>query len=195
LINHENPLDVVANRLAALSVEEHGCTVAIDGLDGAGKTSFAAALSQRMEQLGIDAKVASVDDFRPEGYYARSAADDFTPDDYFVEAYDYDALSQWVAHSRKNSTCVIVEGIWLLRPELAQMWDLTVLLDIDEDTSLARVLARDTQWIPAETLVARYRTRCYPAYALYQELSNPEVNADIIIDARPKDGMRLLKPE
>src|SRR5262245_42573921 len=62
--------------------------VAVDGVDGAGKTMFAAALALSVEKSGRVAITSTVDGFhRPRAFRYRQGT--ASPDGYFEDSYDY----------------------------------------------------------------------------------------------------------
>ena len=82
------------NRLAATIVALHPTRiirVAIDGVDGAGKTTLADALAPLVAAQGRPTIRASVDDFHhPRSVrYARGR---YSPDGFYLDSYDYDSF-------------------------------------------------------------------------------------------------------
>jgi uridine kinase len=144
--------------------------VAIDGVDGAGKTMFADELTEPLMRRGRPVIRASVDDFhRPRRERYRLGRD--SPEGYFRDSFDYDALvSSLIAplgpqgdrrvrrarfdHRRDApvdapieevdpSAVLVLDGIFLHRPELVGYWERSVFLDVSVDLSVARAAARD----------------------------------------------------
>jgi uridine kinase len=161
--------------------------VAIDGRSAAGKTTLADELAQRFQSKGRPALRSSLDHFHPPGHKYRSAARQYTPESYFAEGYDYAAFRRCVLEplqqhgSRRcqlscwdsftdtpfpeqwldapNEVVVIVDGIFLLRPDLRQDWHYRIWLDIDWQTMLARAAERDSAWVGSrKVVVERYRS-------------------------------------
>jgi uridine kinase len=146
--------------------------VAVDGLDGAGKSVFADALA---EQLGIGHRAvfrASIDDFHQsrarryargrdsaEGFYRdsfdyptfkRMLAEPFRTGwigSFNLRAFDLkrDVPFQPVWSSGSEDALLIVDGIFLNRPELRGIWNYSIWLEVDPEIALARVKARDAQ--------------------------------------------------
>ena len=146
--------------------------VAVDGLDGAGKTVFADALAAH---LGIGHRAvfrASIDDFhwpRVRRYArGRDSAEGF-----YRDSYDYETFKRmltepfrtgWIGSfnlrafdlkrdipfepvwsSGPKDAILIVDGIFLNRPELGGIWNFSIWLEVDPDVAAARVAARDAQ--------------------------------------------------
>jgi uridine kinase len=80
----------LANAIAALHPDRR-IRVAIDGVDGAGKTVLADALAPLVIAEGCQVIRASVDDFHhPRAVrYARGR---YSPDGFFLDSYDYPAF-------------------------------------------------------------------------------------------------------
>ena len=146
--------------------------VAIDGPDAAGKTTLADALAALTGLPRVRA-----DDFLapPDVRHARGPLD---PDGYYADAFDLPALRAAVlAHD-----AVIVDGVFLLRPELDDLWDTRVFVDVDPAEQERRVLARDTaRFGSAEAIRERYARRYRPAYDAYRAAVRPEERADVVL--------------
>ena len=92
----------------------------------------------------------------------------------------------------------IIDGVFLLRPELAGHWDYVVWLDIDMETMVARARRRDVAWVGSEEVVEdRYRRHWIPTHELYERLIEPKTYAHAVIDnRRPQEPtvLRLARP-
>jgi uridine kinase len=158
--------------------------VAVDGGDGSGKTTYAAHLATAVQQLGRPALVLHADDFlMVRGVRHRRGRN--SPEGYLDDSYDYDALTTDVLEplSRKGNgqfrracidrcrdvritppleqaalgTIAIVEGLFLLRNELAHWWDYTIFLDVPFELALWRKSRRDgIALAPNAPLTRRY---------------------------------------
>ena len=113
---------------------------------------------------------ASIDGFhRPRAERYRRG--DASPEGYYRDAFDYDAVRAvlleplWPGEDRRYRTSVfdlhadaptdetwsvaaadalvLVDGVFLLRPELAPRWDFRILVDADRDERLRRARERD----------------------------------------------------
>lgn len=149
-----------ASRVAALLPGR----VAIDGPDAAGKTTLADAVAAL---TGV-ARVRADDFLAP----AEVRHADPSPEWYYANAFDLDALRAAVL---AHESCVC-DGVFLMRPELDDLWSARVFVDVDPDEQWRRVLARDP-----EDVRARYATRYRPAYAAYRAAVRPERHADLVL--------------
>jgi uridine kinase len=193
--------------------------IAIDGVDGAGKTTLADALAPLVTAQGRPTIRASVDDFHhPRAVrYARGR---YSPDGFYLDSYDYDAFrellldplspggsGQYAARRfdlendqpfeldpqrAETTAALIVDGIFLHRPELRSCWDLSIFLKVNFEVSLPRGAARgqsfdaiDPNSPPHQRYVGgqkRYLVEC-----------DPEQQADIVIDYNDMQSPKIQK--
>jgi uridine kinase len=189
--------------------EGHGCVrVGIDGPDGAGKTVFADELATTLRARNRPVVRVSLDDFHnvravryrlgrdsPDGFwrhafnYARFRADVLDPlgpggsRHYRAAAHDLatDAVLDPQPRVAPAGAVLVVDGLFLLRPELAGAWDLSVFLDAPFEVTAARLARRDG--IEA-TALRRY----VEAHRIYSEACDPRGRANILIDNRDVDA-------
>lgn len=174
--------------------------LAVDGLDGAGKTMFADALAERFDRAGHAVVRASIDGFHlpRAGRYARGTE---SPEGYYRDSYDYDRFRRFLIEPFKlggstgfvtevfdhradadvemrwettgaNAT-LIVDGIFLQRPELRGLWNYAIWLDVEPELADDRVAARDGVGL---------RDRHRLGQKLYLAEANPRAAASAIID-------------
>jgi uridine kinase len=142
---------------------EPGMRVGIDGVMGAGKTVFADALAQL-----VPATRLSVDAFhRPAELRV----------DYYEDAFD---LAAFRAAVEAVDGTVIADGIFIHKPEIRGVWDLSVWLEVDRATARRRALGRDAPWMADAD--ARYVRRYGPAEDRYLAEVGPASLADIVVD-------------
>lgn len=206
-------LEGVARRVASVEVA-HAVRVAIDGPDGAGKTTLAEALIAPVRRLGRSVIRASVDGFHnprrvryqrgresPEGYYRDSF--DYArleacllrplgPDGdgrYRSAVFDHrtDGPIASPVERAAPGAVLLFDGVFLLRPEIRTHWDLTLYLDAPLDTAIERALERDGIAPGTEPALLR---RYVEGQRLYQRECRPADAADVVIDhsdpARPR---------
>jgi uridine kinase len=142
---------------------EPGMRVGIDGVMGAGKTVFADTLAAL-----VPATRLSIDAFhRPAELRV----------DYYTDAFDLAAFRAAVAAADGT---VIADGIFIHKPEIRDVWDLSVWLEVDRATARARALTRDASWM--EDAVSRYDRRYGPAEDRYLEEIDPASLAAIVVN-------------
>lgn len=145
--------------------------VGVDGPDAAGKTTYADALAA---SCGA-ARVRADDYLAP--VQVRHARGRYDPVAYYEDAFDLAALRAAVLAA---GTPVVVDGVFLFRPELDDLWTVRVFCDVDPDEQWRRVLARDPA---APDLRERYDRRYRPAYDAYRARVRPEERADVVVRA------------
>lgn len=170
------------------------CVVAIDGRSGAGKSTLAAQLAEALGACVLDG-----DAFFAGGVTVRNDA----PADRARDCIDWkrqrpvlEALRaghearyfafDWDAFDGRLDTAativaprpvVVFEGVYTARPELSELLDLRLLLQVSEATRVARLLAREgsigaweRQWHEAEEW---YFTRVMPPRGFDAILGEP----------------------
>lgn len=143
--------------------------VAIDGVDGAGKTHFGDELATELTSRGVPVIRASVDGFHhPAAHRHRKGR--YSPEGYFLDSYDYSQLvglllnplspdgsgeyvreihdvhaerpvEPVVEHAEPGSVLVL-DGIFTHRHELIEFWDYSIWLDVPFEVSIPRGAAR-----------------------------------------------------
>ncbi len=196
-------LDRLAHNILALP-SDRPRLVAIDGVDGAGKTMLADELATDLRAASRPVLRASVDGFhRPRAErYARGRR---SPEGYYLDSYDYptllsvllepfvagDRVSLAVWEHTRNApvprrwqpvdrrAVLLFDGIFLHRPELRDRWDLSIFCRVDPATSCARMAVRDgTPADPADPANRRY----VEGQRHYLDACDPEALATYVVD-------------
>lgn len=200
-------LDQLAKTVHRLAAGEPRPTIAIDGPDAAGKTTLADKLRDLLRpEASVQLLRASIDDFHfpravrrqrgalsPEGYYLEAFDQVSLRDRLLVPfrsgqpkvvtaLFDYDAdRPAEVSVDVEPRAVLIVDGVFLQRPTLRELWSFLVYLSVDPDTSLRRGVARDSRSDAAADVERRYRERYLPGQALYRADVDPERRADVVL--------------
>lgn len=204
----DDVLVVVCHRLTSLR-NERPSLVGIDGIDAAGKTTFADNLASELERQGREAVRVSIDDFQ-QPRAKRYARGRFSPDGYYQDSFDTDAFRRLVLDcpSRGDGRFAIVkrvfdlagdnavmevpvsvgrdgivlcDGVFLQRPEFAGKWDFVIFLHVDVEPALQRALRRDDS-DETDALRRLYEKRYMPAQRTYLRAVSPDKAADLVID-------------
>jgi uridine kinase len=184
----------------------HPFRVAVDGVDGAGKSVFADELATVMRAQGRVVVRASADDFHhPRAVRYRRGRD--SPEGFWLDSYDYDALRtnlldplavggsrryRTVTHDLKTDrpldqpwsfaspdTVLILDGLFLHRDELLGQWDLSVFLDVPFIETTRRMAIRDgTVADPDHPSLSRYVL----GQRLYLNACQPAQRCHLLID-------------
>ena len=154
-------IEAVASAIAALGgTDATPRIVAIDGRSGSGKSTLARALAERLGALRIEG-----DDFYIGGIDLADVSDEHlarTCIDWQAQRRVLESLKQgraasfypfdWTAFDGSKRAepvllmpqpCILLDGVYSARPELRDLVDYTVLLEVDDATRQARVLQRE----------------------------------------------------
>ena len=89
---------------------------------------------------------------------------------------------------------LMLEGVFLLRPELRDRGELAIYAHVPEAVTLARAIRRDVALFgSAERVAARYSQRYLPGQALYRGEADPRAWAHIAIDNTDPTAPRVVK--
>ena len=220
-MTRQETLRQLANIIVSIPCS-HPLRVAIDGVDAAGKTTLADELAPLIQKYGRSVIRASIDSFhRPRQECYRRGTD--SPEGYYQDSFDYAALcdlllfplgpegSQYycrVVFDVQRDIPVSVEeeyapanaillfdGIFLLRPELAALWDYRVFVNVDTEVALQRAMQRDLVLFGSpEAVQTRYLQRYIPGQRLYFEMAHPQKVADVLVDNNDLAHPSLIFP-
>lgn len=178
--------------------------VGVDGVDGAGKTRLADALATQLSASRPVVRL-SIDGFHQvrERRYLRGPR---SPEGFWLDSYDYDSFRREViapfragagtylpaAHDVDTDrvlrgprfpvpqgTTLLVDGIFLHREELRDVWDATVFLDVPFEVSARRMAERDGS--PADPEAAE-NARYVGGQRLYLARCRPAERATVLVD-------------
>jgi len=185
--------------------------VGIDGVDAAGKTTIADKLADRLKESNRQIIRASIDGFHnpkairyrkgrdsPNGYYQDSfnhqliinkllkplSSGDLK---YREVVFDYRIDDEVNVPSKKadKDAILIMDCIFLFRPELLNYWDIKIFLNVSFDVTLQRAIkrAKDQGDLDSEQdIIDIYNRRYIPGQKLYFQAATPQEKADIFID-------------
>lgn len=193
-------------RMAIELAPDRIARLAIDGVDGAGKTTFANELAEVIVDLGRPVIRASVDGFHnareirytrgkqsPIGFFEDSynyamlkecLLDPLSPGGsgrYFSAAFDHvsDATVPLAAREASPTSILLFDGIFLHRSQLRDYWDASIFLRADFPVSVARNAMRDgTSPDPSAPSNHRY----VEGQRIYIDRCSPEAHATMVID-------------
>ena len=186
--------------------------VAVDGVDGAGKTTFADELAEVLGVSGREVIRASVDGFHhpkevryrlgqgsPEGFYRDSydygafrnvLLDPLSPGGsgrYRTAVHDVEAEKPVEVPERQAEpgAVLLLDGVFLHRPELRGYWDVSVWLGVAFSVSVPRMAARDGS--SPDPYAPKHR-RYVEGQKLYLLEATPQRYATLVIDNNDLDA-------
>lgn len=218
-MRRDEMIERLVERIGARAVG-HPLRVAIDGVDASGKTTLADALAPPLIARGRVVIRASIDGFhRPRAERYQRGPD--SPEGYYSDSFDYPALREHLLRplgpggSRRYRRAVfdvradrplpateevatedailLLDGVFLLRPELDDQWDYRVFVDVPFEVTLARATRRDLALFgAAEAVIARYERRYIPGQRLYLREARPRERADVVVENADPEDARLV---
>ncbi|KAA3663618.1 MAG: hypothetical protein DWQ04_09850 [Chloroflexi bacterium] len=187
----------------------HPLRVAIDGVDTAGKTSLADELVSPLQKNGRSVIRASIDSFHnpqsiryqqgkhsPAGYFQDSFNHQALISlllaplgpggnlHYQKEIFDFqkDSLTKQQNFLAQESDILLFDGVFLLRPELYNYWDLKIFVKVNFETVLKRAAIRDQKLFGTiKDVQNRYQQKYIPGQKIYLAACTPEKLSDIVI--------------
>jgi uridine kinase len=82
----------------------------------------------------------------------------------------------------KDVSVVLVEGIFLFKPQYRKYFDLAIWIDCSFPTALARAIDRAQEGLSPVNTIAAYDTIYFPAQRIHLAQDNPRENADLIFE-------------
>ena len=192
----------------------HPLRVAIDGPPASGKTSLADELAVVLRAQGRDVIRATIDDFlvHRAQRYRRGR---YSAEGCYFDAHDRAALCRILldplgpggdrrfqhavfdtdtdtgtppsppASTAPADAVLLFDGVFLLRPELIDRWDLRIFVSVPFEQTLDRARYRGTTPAGSTADTAEiersWRDRYIPAQQLYFAIARPTDHADIIV--------------
>lgn len=192
--------------------------VAIDGVDGVGKTTFADALGAAVAALGRPVVRASADGFlnrRAIRYRLGRGA----PEGFFRDSYDLAALRRCLLAPLAPGGCglhrravfdaaadaplpeawdrappgavLVLDGMFLHRPGLCDLWDLSVLLVAPFAVTVPRGAARGAGYGAPDPHAPSNR-RYVEGQRLYLAACDPAAHASVVVEHSDLAAPRIL---
>lgn len=191
--------------------------IGIDGIDGSGKSIFAADLTAFLKGKNLKVIHSSID------YFHNPRAERYSEDkpnylSFFENSFNYDALKEIlldpVKHGSKNncktkffdhkvdapvksrslsfcsSSILVFDGIFNHRDEVYEYWDFSIFLDVTFVNAYKRMAARDgCPPNPEDSKNERY----YKGQQVYFQRCNPQGKATLLIDNNDFESPYILR--
>lgn len=186
----------------------HPVRVAVDGPPAAGKTTLADELAVALRAQGRHVIRATVEGFLfPQAHRYRLG--EYSPLGCYVDNHDYDALKrvlldplgpggdrryQDAVYDRQTDAVLcrpvttapadavlLFDGVFLLRPELRDRWDLRVFVSTTFQETVDRALVREQGALSAAEVERRWRDRYIPSQEFYFATVRPTDRADVVV--------------
>ena len=201
----------ICNTIETLVSPDQTLLIGIDGLGGAGKSTFSNSLYSLLVEKGYSVTLLHIDDFiHPKNIRYNSNYEEWYCYYNLQWRYDYileniitpikrgDVLNKDIELYNKDDdtyyscninvplgSIVIIEGIFLQREELQNAFNYTIYIDVSESVRLDRVLKRDLYIGDTSQIQQKYENRYFPAERRYIAECSPAQKADITIKEFP----------
>lgn len=194
--------------------------VAINGIEGTGKTTFALSFCAFLEEMGLNALHVSIDGFHYHKKHryqqGRNSARGYYEDSYDEKAFvtnvlvdsqktkptyipathdlESDAYFDLKPVEISNQTILITDGAYLFKPVFLEHWDFKIYLFTSFETALGRGANRDKEILGSfEKAKEKFLKRYHAASSMYIKACQPKEKADWIIDVSDFENYKLLK--
>ena len=207
-MTRESVLGVVARHLSKREVG-HPLRVGIDGVCGAGKTTFLVDLARHLDELARPVIRVDSDGFH-HSRAIRYRRGKTSARGYYEDAYDFDALRDHVLvplgpegsrryasrvhdmatdqavrdwDSAPQNAIVLFDATFIQRDDLRDQWDEVIYLDVSMERAQARGVARDADALGGvDGATFAYESRYMAACRIYLAEQRPREQASIVID-------------
>jgi len=198
-------IELLAERIVGV-VCQHPVRVAIDGVDGVGKTTLANELADALSNYQRTVIRASVDGFHnPRSIRYRLGRT--SPRGYFQDSFNYSALANVLLiplgpsgtlryrravfnyridsgvtttfETARKDAILLFDGVFLHRPELLSYWDLSFFLEAPLEITIPRVATRDGS---SPDVSAPENRRYVDGQQFYLQTCKPQSAATIVIN-------------
>lgn len=193
--------------------------MAVNGIEGTGKTTFACAFVDDLRARGLNAYHVSIDGFHfPKIIRYRQGRDSAAG--YYEDSYDEEAFVKQVLLRSQSSppayvravhdlatdavlslqpirieqdAVLVTDGCYLFKPVYNDHWDFRLYLKASFETALERGANRDAAKLGGYSKSqAKFNRRYHAVSKRYIAEVNPEALADMIIDMSDFEDLKIL---
>jgi uridine kinase len=186
----------------------HPTRVAFDGPPAAGKTTLADELAVALQEQGREVIRATIEGFLfPRAQRYRRG--EYSAEGCYFDTHDFDALRRVLldplgpggdrryqravydrgtdrvmppaATTASPDAVLLFDGVFLLRPDLIDRWDLRIFVSAPFEDTIARALVRERGVLSADDVERRWRERYIPSQQFYFATVRPTDHADILV--------------
>jgi uridine kinase len=203
-------IDQIANAILQkrrMLTSDRSLLVGISGIDGSGKGYLAAQLQAHLALRGVIPAILNVDGWLnlPEKRFDQNApAVNFYEnairfDQFFSQLVlplrdgrsihlEADVVEEIASNYRnhtyhfKDVSVVLVEGIFLFKPQYRKYFDLAIWIDCSFPTALVRAIDRAQEGLSPANTIAAYERIYFPAQRIHLDQDKPRENADLIFE-------------
>lgn len=220
-MNQSEVFELVKNRILDIQKTKiKPVRVAINGIEGTGKTVFTKYLTDFLLEHNLKAIHVSIDGFHNVSEIRYKQGSD-SAKGYYEDAYNEQEFVQKVLISSQldvpvitkgvhdmetdnilkeeplkidNDAIILTDGSYLFKETYRKHWDLKIYLQTDLQTAMSRGIKRDSEMLGGiEKAKEKYKSRYHKASEIYIEEYRPKEFADFVIDNTDFDNLFLVK--
>jgi uridine kinase len=220
-MNEKEAFELIKNSILSIQEKkEKPIRIAINGIEGTGKTIMAEKLTEYLNSENTKAIQVSIDGFHfnkevrykqgrdsAKGYYENSYDEiafvekvlkssqtefpNYTIATHDLETDEYLSLEPI---ELKNNTVLVTDGAYLFKPNYRNHWDLKIYLKTSFEIAMNRGIERDKSSLGGIDLTKeKYEKRYHKSSRRYLTENEPEKIADIIIDNSDFNNLKIIK--
>ncbi|MDA1776576.1 hypothetical protein PDL16_05610 [Bacillus cereus group sp. BY9-3LC] len=206
-MNRKQQIKEIVDHILKLNLT-HPTRVGVSGITASGKTTFANELAEEIKKRGLPVTRASIDDFH-NPRLIRYAQGKESAKGYYEDAHDYTAFKErllkplgpngnlqyeTISHNlitdipvyntpifAQPNMVLIVDGTFLLKKDVAYLFDYKIFVDTDFEIARKRGAKRETDAFGSyEEAEKMFLNRYHEACKMYIDKHNPKERADVI---------------
>jgi len=197
----ENLLAFIKAKYEKHRLSNQSFVVGINGIDCSGKTTFAKSVSKYFTYHKINNYHLDIDNFNNQTIesdtYKAFASDSWDEEDldkYYELIINYSQIIKAVSESKNKYPIVILEGIFIYKPQLMDLFDLKIYLNIDIFLGRKR-FAKRRNLMRDERPFDIYDKIWMPSQIRYESEVHPKQISDLVIDCNDKGQVSLCNGE
>ncbi|MFC9449800.1 hypothetical protein ACFTSE_27070 [Bacillus cereus] len=218
-MNRKKHMKEIVDHILKLNLT-HPTRVGVSGITASGKTTFANEFAEEIKKRGLPVTRASIDDFH-NPRVIRYAKGKESARGYYEDAHDYTAFKErllkplgpkgnlqyeTISHDLKTDISVhnepllatqnmilIVDGTFLLKKDVAHLFDYKIFVDTDFEIARKRGAKRETEAFGSyEEAEKMFLNRYHAACKMYIDEHNPKELADVLFENSKFDDPVVL---
>ncbi|MGM7429304.1 hypothetical protein [Bacillus pacificus] len=206
-MNRKQQIKEIVDHILKLNLT-HPTRVGVSGITASGKTTFANELAEEIKKRGLPVTRASIDDFH-NPKVIRYAQGKESAKGYYEDAHDYTAFKErllkplglngnlqyeTISHNlitdipvyntpifAQPNMVLIVDGTFLLKKDVAHLFDYKIFVDTDFEIARKRGAKRETEAFGSyEEAEKMFLNRYHAACKMYIDEHNPKDCVDVV---------------
>ncbi|EEK78405.1 AAA family ATPase [Bacillus cereus] len=206
-MNRKKHMKEIVDHILKLNLP-HPTRVGVSGITASGKTTFANELAEEVKRRGVPVTRASIDDFHNPRVIRYTQGKE-SARGYYEDAHDYTAFKErllkslgpngnlqyeTISHNlitdipvqneplmAQSNMVLIVDGTFLLKKDVAHLFDYKIFVDTDFEIARERGAKRETEAFGSyEKAEKMFLNRYHAACKMYIDEHNPKGCADVV---------------